>query len=134
MIPNGISFDFFIFDPVRKRNRILFFLSLLLAGYCCQIGRFCTAFKQYNVSHTYEKGLTKRVLALRLSATNSFTDKKFLTAKKQQRNSNPFSTSAAADPAFCVSAIGGSFTYHSHPDYFPPFLFSSGERGPPAFA
>jgi hypothetical protein len=116
---------------VKKTSNIFFFLSLLLAGYCCQIGRFCTAFNQISTSHTYEKGLTKRVLALRYNQVSVSSEKKLSLTNKKNCSQAVFlfysylnlTGSANAPLNRCLVS-----------DFISPELFSSGKRGPPSVA
>jgi hypothetical protein len=118
---------------VRKPIVIFTFLSVLLAGYCCQIGRFCTAFKQFADSHQVEKGLTKKVLALRLDYVNSGSLKKSTLCDKKT-NSGLFSFFSFIEEPFSITP---SFLYSKRD----VFVFSvspesvaaraHGKRGPP---
>jgi hypothetical protein len=124
-----LFFNFYICS-VKKQLRILCLFTFLLAGYYCQIGRFHTAFYQISSSHTYEKGLTKRILARLSSAEKSVHDK--ICVPKKNKLSEKYT---APDLTFFSAyeyLTEAASVFNSPGSYLSPSFICNGERGPPA--
>lgn len=116
---------------VKKRLHLILFFSLILTGYGFQISRFHAAAKQYSNSHTYTKGLTKRVVAL--VNPGSIEVKKLCFLKRRILLKYII-------PSFDVVSVTASSSSETLakayiiPDYYSPLALFSGKRGPPPVA
>ena len=116
---------------MKKRLHLIIFFTLILTGYGFQIARFHAAAKQYSFSHTYTKGLTKRVVAH--VNPGAIEEKKLSFLKKSI-------TLKYIVPSFDLLSVAAFSASGMHvkepllPDYFSPLVFFSGKRGPPSIA
>ena len=117
---------------MKNNIKTFLFVTVVLVGYAFQISRFHNAHHQYNNFHTYEKGLTKRVLARvgpQQVNTRKFTIRRAFNLLSKTGEYDLISELHDAYFAKYLKHSALNFRlYHS------PYLNASGERGPPEFA